>query len=417
MLSSISSKSGTKQSSQRKELYSSLSTSQPGRLLESKVTNHSLEDKPLENPKKTEESKKLKKKKKAAAEFADLFPENLILLISTHGEICVSEKHPTYSEVFDIPSSIEYVAKLNLAPLGVSAILTAADIRNVRDAWTSHNLSKSLKENYDYTSLFQIDQMIQQLMKSEEFVDQLDDQENEDVLTHFMKTVQKEVVPFYRQRLIDDYKEEYEYDKAIQTFKKAVNLHYIAVEGSERMPQSKIDKLEKKNIFPHLFPPRANKTMVDKNYETGVASDNRSVDPKNFGIIALNLKQGKKHYNLFPDILASLGKRSRSSYSSLQLKTSEIFDFISKVKKSNGEPAVKRVLILDLSCSGFQGENPAYERLLTRFTQDFAFGTKKYGKNGKIGKIGKTKKKALNKNRKESNKNLKKHKKTRRTIK
>jgi hypothetical protein len=104
------------------------------------------------------------------------------------------------------------------------------------------------------------------------------------------------------------------------------------------------------------------------------------------------------------------------------LKTSEIFDFISKIKKSNGEPAVKRVLIMDLSCSGFQGENPAYERLLTRFTQDFAFGTKKYGKigkTGKTGKIGKTKKKELNKNtnKKESNKNFKKHKKTRRTMK
>jgi len=415
MLSSISSKSGTNHSSHRKENHS-LSNSQTGLLLEA---NQAVEHEPLEmsvltkEKKEEKESKKLKKKEKAAEKYAELFPENLILLISTHGEICVSEKHPTYSEVFDIPKSIQYVAKLNLAPLGVSAILTAADVRNVRDAWTSHNLSKSLKDDYNYTSLVQIDQMIQQLMKSEEFVDQLNHQENEDVLTHFMQTVQKEVVPFYRQRLIDDYKEDYDYDKAIQTFKKAVNLHYIAVEGSERMPQSKIDKLEKKNIFPHLFPPRANKAMVDKNYETGIASDNRTVDPKNFGIIALNLKQGKKHYNLFPDILASLGKRSRSSYSSLKLKTSEIFDFISKIKKSNGEPAVKRVLIMDLSCSGFQGENPAYERLLTRFTQDFAFGTKKYGKtekNGKIGKTGKTKKKALHKN-------LKKHKKTRRKIK
>jgi hypothetical protein len=62
---------------------------------------------------------------------------------------------------------------------------------------------------------------------------------------------------------------------------------------------------------------------------------------------------------------------------------------------------------MDLSCSGFQGENPAYERLLTRFTQDFAFGTKKYEKTGKTGK---TKKKTLNKN-------LKKHKKTKRRVK
>ena len=105
------------------------------------------------------------------------------------------------------------------------------------------------------------------------------------------------------------------------------------------------------------------------------------------------MKAGKKYHNLLPDILASMGKRSRSNYSSLELKTSDIFHFISNIKKADGSPAVKRLMIIDLSCSIFQGEKREYQRMLTKFTEPFGWGLKsKKTRKSRTKKNRKTKK-------------------------
>ena len=327
-------------------------------------------------------SQKLTKKEKAALDYASYFPENLIILLSTHGEICVDEKHLDYSEVFDIPDSLQYVSKLNIAPAGLSSIISTVDIRDVEEGFKKHDLLKHLEGVYNRTDLTKFDNMVQRLLKNDEYNGEIDEQENTRVLIDFMKTLQTDFSDYYR----EDFAEvNPDYEKEIKSLHKAVSLHYYM---NMKLPETReLDKFLKKeakhNVFPHLFSKGVQKVMANKRYSTSFPAHERSVDPIDYGIIGLNMKSGKKYHNLLPDILVSMGKRSRSNYSSLQLKTSDVLHFISNIKKADGSPAVKRLMMIDLSCSVFQGENPKYERILTKYTEPFGWGIRKSKKTNK----------------------------------
>ena len=339
---------------------------------------------------------KLTKKERVALDYASYFPENLILLLSLHGEICVDEKHLEYSKIFDIPDSIEYVSKLNIAPAGFQSIIANVDIRDVAESFKTHDPLKHLEGVYNTTDLTKFDNIVQRLLKNQKYGGQIDKQENVDVLTDFMKSVQRFFGNHYRQDFAEtnpDYEEE------IKSLPKAVNLHYYM---NTEIPQQRVfNKLLKEeakhNVFPHLFSQGVQKVMANKKFASSYPVLERPVDPIDYGIIGLNMKAGKKYHNLLPDILASMGKRSRSNYSSLELKTSDIFHFISNIKKADGSPAVKRLMIIDLSCSIFQGEKREYQRMLTKFTEPFGWGLK--SKN--------TRKSRTKKNRKRTTKKIK----------
>jgi len=321
-------------------------------------------------------TQKLTKKERVALDYASYFPENLILLLSLHGEICVDEKHLEYSKIFDIPDSLEYVSKLNIASLGVSSLISTVDIRDVEEAFKKHDPLKHLEGVYNLTDLTKFDNMVKKLLKNQKYEGQIDKQENVDVLTDFMKTLQILFAKYYKQDFAETYPD---YEKEIKSLPKAVNLHYYM---NTEIPQPReldkfLKKEEKHNVFPHLFSQGVQKVMANKKFASSNPVHERPVDPIDYGIIGLNMKAGKKYHNLLPDILASMGKRSRSNYSSLELKTSDIFHFISNIKKADGTPAVKRLLIVDLSCSIFQGEKPEYQRMLTKFTEPFGWGTRK----------------------------------------
>ena len=312
-------------------------------------------------------------------------------MLSLHGEICVDEKHLEYSKIFDIPDSLEYVSKLNIAPAGFQSIIANVDIRDVTEAFKTHDPLKHLEGVYNKTDLTKFDNIVQRLLKNQKYGGQIDEQENVDVLTDFMKTIQKFFGNHYRQDFAEMYPD---YEEEIKSLPKAVNLHYYM---NTEIPQPRVfNKLLKEeakhNVFPHLFSQGVQKVMANKKFASSNPVHERPVDPIDYGIIGLNMKAGKKYHNLLPDILASMGKRSRSNYSSIELKTSDIFHFISNIKKADGSPAVKRLLIVDLSCSVFQGEKREYQRMLTKFTEPFGWGARKTRKTRKTRKARKTRK-------------------------
>ena len=93
-------------------------------------------------------------------------------------------------------------------------------------------------------------------------------------------------------------------------------------------------------------------------------------------------------------IYANMTNRADFIYDNLSIQNNLIHGaFISNIKKADGSPAVKRLLIVDLSCSVFQGEKREYQRMLTKFTEPFGWGLKsKKTRKSRTKKNRKTKK-------------------------
>jgi hypothetical protein len=314
--------------------------------------------------------------------YNSLFPKTLILFITTHGEICVKDDK---AAVFDIPESIHNVFKLNLAPPGVSASMSVLDMRVIPFATKYPDFGKTFKSIEKSTSLENIRAIIKyQLSLSKHVLPlrYLSETSDTSYLHKFMGGLQSNIRRFYVPRMLMDSEESSE---ERDTLPEAVNLHMWL-----ESPVS----INSENQFLHVFPPPNKKTMIDKLYFTEDPRTEHSATPFT-GIIALNLSRGWK--NILPDILSSMGFPSRSTQDSLFLRTSQIFDFLSNIKDSEGKPIVENVLIIDTSCANFQDKNPKNKPFLKSVSIETGHGGKRTKRRRKKSKSIRKKSKSIKK--------------------
>ena len=335
------------------------------------------------------------KKEKAKLVYASLFPKNLVLFITTHGRICVWGDVPDQPEDFVIPESIHSLFKLNLAPAGVSSSMSALSIKHVRDAFKAPDLEQSLKIKEEVTDLNYIYEIIKHKLAISPDLSETDDL---DYLQRFIIELQRQVRPFYEEQMP---KEDPDFVEERDTLPKAVNLHMWV---ERRIDPEQRDTMTRENQFVHFFPKGSRKIMVNKRFFTDNPFTEQSASPLNFGVIALNLNDGS-YRNILPDILSSMKRKQRSTQHDLFLDTSDILEFVSNIKDSEGKPVVESVLILDTSCANFHNEIPEHKERLTSFSDHYGLG----GKNKKTKKIiRKSKKKSLIKKKKIRRKKSKK---------
>jgi hypothetical protein len=297
-------------------------------------------------------------------ELAKICPKHLLLFITTHGSICVWGDVPEETETFGIPLSIKRVSKLNFAPEGVSSLMTALSINNVRCGYKSADLEKALKEQ---THLKEYYALIKEKML--EF-HELNETNDLDYLQSFMVNLQKDIKTAYEANMPPS-----DHPDAIEeryTLPRAVNLH---IWTDMQLLRSDISEMESNNQYVH-FLEKQNRQMVNKRFDTGNPANDRSACPLNFGIYALNLKD-QPYVNIFPYIRSFMGKNTRSHKESLYVKTSNIFEFISNIKDNQGNPVVETVSIIDTSCSNFPGNIQEHKANLTDDSIYYGYGPKK----------------------------------------
>jgi len=326
------------------------------------------------------------KKMQAKLAYASLFPKNLVLFITTHGRICVWGDVPDLPEDFVIPESIHSLFKLNLAPPGVSSSMSALSIKNVRDAYKAYDLGKSLKLTERETDLHQISEIIKEKLTRSPDLSETDDL---NYLQSFMIELQRQIRPFYEEQMP---KEDPDFVEERDTLPKAVNLHMWI---ERRIDPEQHETMSRENQFVHSFSRGSRRKMVNKRFFTDNPFTERSASPLNFGVIALNLNDGS-YRNILPDILSSMKRKQRSTQHDLFLDTSDILEFVSNIKDSEGKPIVESVLILDTSCANFHDEIPEHKVSLTSFSDSYGHG----GKNKKIKRKSKKKKNRRKKSKK-----------------
>jgi hypothetical protein len=282
------------------------------------------------------------------------FPETLILFITTHGETCVLEKVPHEPEVFNIPDSINKLFKLNLAPSGVSAVMTAIELDDVNAAMKGHIFETKLNSIEQKTCLEMYRTLINEQLELQDVSKTNDPLE----LLNFMRNLQDTITYLYQIRM--PLSEHFAEERC--TINKSVNLH-IWVEKSLN--------INRVNEFEHV-----SKQMVNKYYITGNPSSEHSASPLNFGILAVNFI-GEKYRDILPDILLSMKKPQRSTKVTLSLKTSDILEFLSNIKDPDGKAIIQNVLIIDTSCANFEYRNPQYKERLSTESSQYGYGGKK----------------------------------------
>jgi hypothetical protein len=345
-----------------------------------------------ENKKENRTKKQLINTKKEIFErLAKIFPKNLILFITTHGEVCVRKDVSHRPKLFVIPDNIVSLYKLNLAPPGVSANMTGLDIKDVICAEKAPDFDKALKALQQEKHLISYYNMI---MKDRSKIDQLSQTDNQEDLQNFMEELQLNIKEAY---IANMPKEHSDFVEERDTLPTSVNLHMWLTPTEDISPEEMIEieqDMQTQNQYIHFLQTsdstqngvQTNRIMVDKRFTTGQPNKNRAACPLNFGIHALNLK-GMVYKNILPDIFSSFGLPSKSREKSLALYTSNIFNFISNIKDSNGKPIVERVILIDTSCSNFQDEIPEDKPDLKRRSMYFGYGRKtkksKTKKNGR----------------------------------
>jgi hypothetical protein len=326
--------------------------------------------------KKREISKRVTVKEKDKAFYSDYYPKNLLLVISTHGGICALEREGTkHIETFQIPDNIEYVAKVNLAPVGKIAAWSSIN-RGIQDKIIKQGLGdKYLKDYIKDTTISDFIDAIRTIQHNDEFVD-IDEVEDTESLTAFTQTLQMRLEREYEEKMdriiSKGIRDDQSYLHGVKnSMSEGSTLHYY-YNDDEPLEDDYVEEMEEIKIYPHVFPVGEPKTMVNKHFVTDNSMAETSSIDKHIGIIALNLKSGRDP-NLVVDILQYLKRRSRSNSEPLRLTTKDIFKFISNIKRSDGTQAVKRVMIVDLSCSRFRFEDERIKGDIMRI----GFGGKK----------------------------------------
>jgi hypothetical protein len=315
-------------------------------------------ERPLERPLSKEERKKL--------DYDSLFPKTLVLFITLHGEICVWDDVRDEPVDFEIPESIHSLFKLNLAPSGVTAVMSALDSRFISIATRAYNFEKKMKSTEENSSLEKIRKIINDQLSQSDL-----SESGIDYLHYFMQELQLAIKHLYHRRMLMPSTKE-KFPEETDTLPKAVNLHMWLETPITHYTET---YMKSQNQFVHFFPPPNKKMMTNKVYSTGDPRTEHSATPFNHAIIALNLNGGWK--DILPDILSSKKLSSRSTQRTLVLQTSDILDFLSNIKDPEGKPIVENVLIIDTSCANFQDENQEHKEKLTRLSDELGHGGKR----------------------------------------
>jgi len=321
--------------------------------------------------------KKLSKKEKKENDYANGFPENLVLYISLHGGVCVSEKCKLRK--VSIPESIQHLSKLNIAPTGESSVFTFLDARHLEVfSKLSGDLNKRLKHALEESDLEVFNKIIHYYVNKYPTINTTDDPA---VFNMFMQELQHELCFYY----VNEFSTDPRFEKLAKSLEKGhgCKLHIFEEEPSDSSDSAasaasaasvasaasaassvsyaastsstSSTSSKPQTTFLHLFPP-GKKVIADKIFEGDVFEELHPIDPNARAIIVVNHKSGR-NYNLLPDILKKLKRYSVSHHDSVYLSTKQILDFIADIKK-DGNPVVKRVFMVDLSCQCFPDPLP-----------------------------------------------------------
>ena len=326
-----------------------------------------------------------KKEKDQMLNFSRIFPTNLIIIIGTHGEICTYSETDEVEEI-TIPKSIETVYKFNFAPAGIAALQFAPSITEITTASKKHDFEKALKEIGELSDPGKIDAYIRELLKSDK--KEISYTEDRKVLDDFIYKLSAKLDKFYKNVVRTEFiKDNVEFNEEYSTLPEAGYLYIW-----EQNPPEDEKQYGYKKII-HLT-----EKMSNKVFTTGEKIE-RSSHPWASTITCLNV-EGIPYFDLFQAVCWWLGREYRSENN--YVTTEELLSFISDIKDKNNQTVVKRVAIIDTSCSVFEG-----------FTQDKFQDVKQKGYGKKNRKLIKSKK--IKKSRR--TKKSRKTKKSRRTKK
>lgn len=295
----------------------------------------------------TKKSRKEQQEQEKQNEYAEDFPENLVIYISLHGSIVITDERNL--ELIKIPDSIEYISKFNIAPPGDEAVWSSRD----KIPFLGYRMkpSKKLECRREKKDLVMYDDIIHSHIKKYQ-ESGLDTTDDISILNGFMCELKEEIKTNYignfsTAEIHEKYKDNLEKGLGckLHTFEKQSSSSSV---GSAASLDSSPDP---PHIFHHLTP-HGEKTMLNKQFSTELMISDEPL----IGIIVANHKR-IQNYDLLPDILRSVGSPTRHfprlSPSTLSVTTQEMLEFIANIRKY-GEPVVKRLIIIDLSCQKFQ---------------------------------------------------------------
>jgi hypothetical protein len=342
-----------------------------------------------ETKKSKQKSRKEQQEQEKQNNYAEGFPENLVIYISLHGSIVIKDERNL--EPIEIPDSIEYISKFNIAPPGDEAVLS---VRDVIDLSTKSTCIHDEKDIQIY------DKIIHKHIEDSD----LDTTHDLPTLNRFMCQLQDELKTNYignfsKAEIHKPYKYNLEKGRGckLHTFEKKSSSSSVASAASLDSSPDPPD------IFHHLTPPHGKKTMLNKELSTELMISDEPL----IGIIVANHRI--RNYDILPDILRSLGLPTRSSIrlspTPLRVTTKQILDFIANIR-IDGVPVVKRLFIIDLSCQKFQrpyhelsGLSEQDRQILEAYVNERGYGGGKYKqlKKSRRNKKRKTRKTRKNK--------------------
>jgi hypothetical protein len=277
-------------------------------------------------------------------EEKNIFNENTIVVISTHGGICTKVKNGVEEfQTFVVPDTIQKIYKFNLAPRG----------------------SNSYVSDISYEDI----DIIKKPEKSLECVDTS--------LTNYTNGITKKIAKFQSSRGVD-----------INTTSNEADLYDFM---SELQSEFKDYYVGKKSEYPeynekisyssYLNEINGREKMGNKKFVFNMSHDEFGPNPCSWNIAFLN--SDNKFEELFKKVSNYIG-RKYSHHSNNAIFTSEIIDYLS-------ENGVKNILMFDFSCSSLMISRRDQRRL----ARDFQI---KYGGKHKSKKYKNTKKYKKQKN-------------------
>jgi hypothetical protein len=270
-------------------------------------------------------------------------PKNPIILITTHGEICMGDKSQGKTVEFFIPTSFSSIQKINFAPQGYVSLMSALSSEEVGAHLHSSSMD-SLGMTHKKTHLFAYSETIKrQINKAkEEYGVNIDDTDDKTFIDSFSENLKNLLELKYNARNLGTSNKE-----VLSTLSSAVSLHKF--ENSDQT----VDHNKRNKIFVHQKNKKNQLVMRNKTFITGDNETERSAHHHNFSINILNMKNNKP-FDLLPGILMSHNKRQRGS--SLEITTEELLEYLSSIVDDNGNSIIKHLILVDTSCSVYDDD-------------------------------------------------------------
>jgi len=351
------------------------------------------------------ESSKSAKRKREEEKIGDLFPSTVVVVFSTHGMVCHNLKAKHLIETYEIPEGIA-IEKINIAPIGVAALLKDNQMPEFDLAEKQPDLGVAIAEFESKSEVQKIKTIIEKEMGEKPGISYTEDDAE---IQDFVNRLFTRLKDFYMGTMLTE-------DEDVEERKKiddAVSLHIFEDKSPDPdfvpFTPEQLYSLAKDNIFPHIFEEGQPRIMANKKLVTGKESE-KGPNPWTNTIFALNVEE-IPYFDLFSAVRESMGMSSRSK-ESLFVKTSDVVDYLSNVTNSAGEKVVKKIIIVDLSCSTFSKFVSPHKETLTKQGKSYGWGLKKKKHNSRRSRSKtsskKNKSKKFKKSKKPKNKTSKK---------